>query len=262
MLKIENLTAGYNKKFQLKNISFEIKEGELFGIIGPNGSGKTTLLRAITKVLRIEKEKIFFRGKDIRNISVDKLAQEIAVVSQNQYLGFDMSVEEFVLLGRIPHRRKFQFFETLEDIKIAEEIMQLTDTAQFRTKSINELSSGEMQLVYIARALSQKPKLLLLDEPTAHLDITHQIKILDLIRKFNNKFGLTIIAVLHDLNLASEYCDMLLLLNNGSVYKIGEPQQVITYQNIEEVYKTRVVVKQNPISSKPYVFLVPGWKNQ
>ncbi|MDI6641783.1 MAG: ABC transporter ATP-binding protein [Elusimicrobiota bacterium] len=264
MLRIENLTAGYNTKFQLKNISFEVKQGELFGIIGPNGSGKTTLLRTITKLLKIQKGKIFFKEKDIRNIPVDKLAKEIAVVSQSQYPAFEgvMTVEDFVLLGRIPHRRKLQFFETSLDKKIAEESMQLTDTLHLKTKLITELSGGERQLIFIARALAQEPKMLLLDEPTTHLDITHQIKILNLLRKLNSEFGLTVIAVLHDLNLASEYCDNLLLLNNGYIHKIGRPEEVITHQTIEEVYKTVVVVQQNPISLKPHLFLVSKMSNK
>ena len=258
MLRIENLTAGYDTKFQLKNISFEVGQGELFGIIGPNGSGKTTLLKAITKLLKIQNGKIFSEEKDIRNIGVEGLAKEVAVVSQSQYTGFDFTVEEFVLLGRIPHRKKLQFFESAEDKKFVDEAMQLTETLHLKTKFVNELSGGERQLVFIARALSQQAKLLLLDEPTTHLDITHQIKIMDLIRKLNIEFGLTVIAVLHDLNLASEYCDRFMLLNNGYIHKIGKPEEVIDYQTIEEVYKTVVVVQQNPISKKPYVFLVKG----
>ncbi len=255
MLEIKDLTCGYDSNFLLKDINFRIDTEEFVGIIGPNGSGKTTLLRAITRVLKSKKGDIFLEGKDIWQIGFKEVAKKIAVVSQNPPTN-SMTVEEFVLLGRIPHYEKFQFFETKKDIEIAKRCMALTDTLKLKDKSISQISGGERQLVSIARALSQQPELLLLDEPTAHLDITYQIGILDLIRRLNKEFGLTVIVVLHDLNLASEYCDRLILLNNGFIHKMGSPKEVLTYQIIEEVYKTVVVVGDNPISSKPYIFLV------
>lgn len=261
VLEIRNLTCGYDSGFVLQDINFEVKHGELFGIIGPNGSGKTTLLRAITRLLRPKKGEIIFEGKDIWQVPLRELSKKVAVVTQNPPANF-MSIEEFVLLGRIPHYRKFQFLETRKDFEISRRCMALTNTIGLRDKSINQISGGERQLVSIARALSQQPELLLLDEPTAHLDITHQIRILDLIRRLNKEFGLTVIVVLHDLNLASEYCDRLILLNNGFIHKVGSPKEVLTYQIIEEVYKTVVVVRENPISSKPYVFLVSEEERQ
>jgi iron complex transport system ATP-binding protein len=134
----------------------------------------------------------------------------------------------------------------------------MTDTAALKGKIINELSSGERQRVIIAKALAQEPGLLLLDEPTSHLDIAHQIQIMDLLKKLNRQNNLTIVMVLHDLNLAGEYCNRIALLDNGRLYKEGAPEEVLTYQNIEAVYKTVVVVNKNPISSKPYVLLVSG----
>lgn len=255
MLEIKNLTCGYDSNFLLKDINFRIDTGEFVGIIGPNGSGKTTLLRAITRVLDPKKGDIFLEGKDICQIGFKKAAKKIAVVSQNPPTN-SMTVEEFVLLGRIPHYEKYQFFETKKDIEIAKRCMDLTDTLKLKDKSISRISGGERQLVSIARALSQEPELLLLDEPTAHLDITYQIGILDLIRRLNKGFGLTVIMVLHDLNLAGQYCDRLILLNQGRVHGIGTPKEILTYQIIEEVYKTVVIVEKNPISSKPYIFLV------
>jgi len=161
-----------------------------------------------------------------------------------------------VLLGRIPHFKKFQFLETNKDLEIVEEVMKLTGVLEIKDRFLKETSGGERQLVLITKALAQQPKLLLLDEPTAHLDITHKIKILDLIRRLNKKYGLTVLIVLHDLNLASQYCDRLILLKEGKIYKIGTPSEVLTYQIIEEVYQTVVVVKENPINLRPYVFLV------
>ncbi|MFH1288155.1 MAG: ABC transporter ATP-binding protein [bacterium] len=257
MLQINNLTCGYDARFSLTDINLKIKEREFIGIIGPNGSGKTTLFRAITKIIRPEKGDILFDEINLTDMNFKNLAQKMAVVSQNVDVDLMMSVEEFVLLGRIPHRQKIQFFESKNDEKIANEAMILTDTFKFKDRPMGSLSGGERQLVYIARALAQKPKLLLLDEPTNQLDIAHQVKIMDLIKKLNKERNITVVIVLHDLNLASEYCDRLVLINNGRLHKMGLPDDVLTYQTIEEVYKTVVLVQKNPVSKKPYVFLVP-----
>ena len=257
MLEIKNLTCGYDGKFLLREMNFTTGDGELIGIIGPNGSGKTTLLRAITRALKPKKGEILLNGKDIWDMGFKELARKIAVVSQSPDVN-PMSVREFVLLGRIPHYRKFQFFETKRDEEIARKYMNLTDTLRFENQSVGKISGGERQLAVIARALAQEPELLLLDEPIAHLDITHQVAILDLIRKLNGEFGLTVIMVLHDLNLASEYCNRLILIDDGQIHKIGSPEEVLTYQIIEEVYKTVVVVEENPISHRPYILVVSG----
>lgn len=255
MLEIKDLTCGYDQRFHLKGINLVIEEGGFFGIIGPNGSGKTTLLRAITRVLKPESGGVFLRGKNIWHIDFRELARTIAVVSQNVSTE-EFNVEEFVLLSRIPHYKKLQFLETKYDKKIADRAMALTGTLKFKDRSMSEISGGERQLVLIARALAQEPKFLLLDEPTSHLDITHQVRILDLLKKLNKELSLTVIIVLHDLNLASEYCDRVVLLSNGAVYKEGLPQDVLDYKTIENVYETVVVVEKNPVSLKPYVLLV------
>jgi iron complex transport system ATP-binding protein len=254
-VEIRSLFCGYDAKIILQDINLEVSSGELWGIIGPNGSGKTTLLRAISRVLKPERGVIFFAGNNIWQMGFKELAKKVAVVPQGILANF-MSVEDFVLLGRIPHYRKFQFLETDKDKEIAQKALDLTDTLKLKDRPILEISGGERQLVLIARALCQEPKLLLLDEPTTHLDITHQVGILDLIRRLNREYSLTVIMVLHDLNLASEYCRHLALINKGRMHKIGRPQEVLTYQTIEEVYKTTVVVRESPISSKPYCFLV------
>ncbi|MFH0796515.1 MAG: ABC transporter ATP-binding protein [Candidatus Omnitrophota bacterium] len=255
MLAVKDLTCGYDVKFFLKDINFRIAPGELVGIIGPNGSGKTTLLRAITRILKPRKGSIILEGKNIWQMGFQELARKIAVVSQGFETGL-MTVEEFVLLGRIPHYEKFQFLETKKDIEIAEKCMTLTDTFKLKDQFMGEISGGERQLALISRVLAQEPKLILLDEPTAHLDITHQVGILDLIKRLNREFGLTVIMVLHDLNLASEYCRRLILINEGRIHRIGQPEEVLDYRIIEEVYKTVVIVEKNPLSSKPYILIV------
>ena len=185
-----------------------------------------------------------------------ELAQKMAFVPQAQLsYGLDMTVEEFVLLGRIPYRKAFQFLETKYDKLRAKEAMDLINISNIKDRFVSELSGGERQLAYLARALTQEPKLLLLDEPTAHLDIAHQVRILDLIKNLNNSFKLTVIIVFHDLNLASQYCDELILLNNGYLYKMGLPEEILTPEIIEHVYKTKVIIEKN-IFPRPYIFWV------
>lgn len=256
LLEINNLTCGYGNNIVLKNIDISINTGEIISIVGPNGSGKTTLTRAITKLIKPYNGKIQFEGKDIWKMDYNQLSQKISVVSQ-QIESINMNVEDFVLLGRLPYYKKFQFIESEKDIDIAYKCMELTDTIIFKDRSMEEMSGGERQLVFIAKALAQSPKLLLLDEPTSHLDITHQIKVLNLIKRLNKEFNLTIIMVLHDLNLASEYSHRIAIFNKGFIYKIGTPEEVLQYQIIEDVYKTIVVVERNPISKKPFVLIVP-----
>ncbi|MFH0791134.1 MAG: ABC transporter ATP-binding protein [Candidatus Omnitrophota bacterium] len=256
MLELNHLTCGYGRKFSLQDIDIKVEDKELIGIIGPNGSGKTTLLRAVTRILRPEKGTVFLEGRNIWEMKFKELARKVAVVPQG-FGGLDMGVEDFVLLGRIPHLKRFQFFESKGDSDTVERCMNLTDTIKLRGQLMSEISGGERQLVLIARALTQEPRLLVLDEPTNHLDITHQIAVLDLIKRLNKELGLTVIIILHDLNLASEYCQRLVLINKGRIYKTGSPYEVLDYKIIEEVYKTIVVVQKNPISFKPYVLIVP-----
>lgn len=256
ILNIQNLCCGY-PKFQLSDINFEIPRGSFAGIIGPNGSGKTTLFRAITGILPLKSGQILLSGKNLKVFSLRQRAQNIAIVSQFIEAG-DMSVEDYVLMGRIPYHSRFNFFETDEDFAIARKYMEMTDTWRFRDQLMSELSGGEQQLAGIARALTQQPELLLLDEPTSHLDITHQVQVLNVLQQLNQEMGLTVLMVIHDLNLASEYCDRLILVNQGRIHTQGIPEDVLTFQNIEDVYQTVVVTQNNPLSGKPAVFLASG----
>jgi len=255
LLKVDKLFGGYGREIVLKDISFEIKRGEFLGIIGPNGSGKSTLLRLMSRVLYPRKGIILFENQDITKMGLKELCRKIAFVPQDTLISFSFSVWEIVLMGRIPHLKRLQL-ETRKDFEIAESSLSLTDSLYLKNKKIDQLSAGERQRVIIAKALTQEPILLFLDEPTSHLDIGHQIQILDLLKRLNRQNYLTTVVVLHDLNLASEYCNRLILLNEGRIFKEGTPDEVLTYHNIESVYKTIVVVNKNPISSKPYCFLV------
>ncbi|MBU2567395.1 MAG: ABC transporter ATP-binding protein [Elusimicrobia bacterium] len=255
MLEIKGLACGYDSKFFLRDINLKVNSGEFVGIIGPNGSGKTTLLRAVTRILDVRQGEILLDGTNVKKMSYREISKKIAVVSQGTDVRF-ITVEDFVLLGRLPHYRRFQFLESKRDMEIARDCLTVTGIIKLSNQLMDEISSGEKQLAFIARALAQEPELLLLDEPTAHLDITHQVGILSLIRKLNKEMGLTVIVVLHDLNLAGEYCDRLVLLNNGRLHKSGSPVEVLTYETIEDVYKTRVVTGENPVTTRPHIFLV------
>jgi len=258
MIRIHHLSCGYQQKTILKDISFKIMRGEIVSIIGPNGSGKTTLLKAATNVLKPINGEVFIEGETIGSIPKKKLARKMAVVAQGVESS-SITVEDFILLGRLPFFNRFQLFETKADFQLAEKYMELTDTMKLRNSFMSEISGGERQLASIARALVQEPSLLLLDEPTSHLDITHQKQILELIHQLNRELGLTVLMVLHDLNLASEYSNRLILLNaqEKKLFKEGNPEEVLTQSSIREVYETSVIVEKNPVSGKPYVFLTP-----
>ncbi|MGE5309222.1 MAG: ABC transporter ATP-binding protein [Deltaproteobacteria bacterium] len=258
ILKVDRLAGGYGEQIVVNDVSFGIKAGEFVGVIGPNGSGKSTLLRLMSRALPVRTGTVSFDGRDIASLTLKEYCARVAFVSAaSSFEGFSFSVQDIVLMGRMPHLGRFEK-EKKRDLDAAEESMRLTDTLSLKDKGIDELSAGERQRVLIARALCQQPRLLFLDEPTSHLDIGHQIQILDLMRRLNREKKITIVMVIHDLNLAGEYCGRLMLLNEGRVFKDGTPEEVLTYQNVESVYKTVVVVKTNPISSKPFIILVSG----
>ncbi|MEW6026014.1 MAG: ABC transporter ATP-binding protein [Planctomycetota bacterium] len=256
MLKVSNLSSGYQAKEIIRNISFAVNQGEFVGVIGPNGSGKTTLFRTITKIVSEYTGSLLYKEREISAWPVRALAREIAVVPQFLIMAFPFKVYDFVAMGRTPYLGRFEMGSE-EDEKAIKEAMELSGCSGLRERVVTELSGGELQRVFLAQALAQEPKLLLLDEPTSHLDIGHQVEIMHLLKRFNKDKGLTIVIILHDLNTAGEYCNRLLLLDEGRIYKAGSPSEVLTYQNIEAVYKTVVVVKENPISGRPYVMPIP-----
>jgi iron complex transport system ATP-binding protein len=255
LLEIKNISFGYHNTEILQNVSFSVQKGDFLGIVGPNGAGKTTLFKLISKLLKPWQGNIIYEGKNLENIPLEKLAKKTAVIPQILETPFSFTVEEFVLMGRFPHLKKFQSIQK-EDLQITEQSLKLADVYHLKSHKLSQLSGGERQRVILAQGFAQTPRLLLLDEPTAHLDITHQTRILDLLKRLNKEQGLTVIVVLHDLNLASEYCNRVILLKEGRLFQEGQPQDIFTYANIEKVYNTVVVVEKNPISSKPYILLV------
>lgn len=255
MLHFLDVRSGYGNIEILKGLTFSIDPGDFIGIIGPNGSGKSTLLRTATKVLKPFKGEIYLEKEKLQDISLKEMARLVAVVPQDTLFMFPFKVLDVVLMGRIPYISRLGF-ESREDLKIAFEALESVDAMHLKDRFVDELSGGERQRIIIAKALAQRPRILFLDEPTTHLDISHQIEIFSLLKNLNRESGLTVVAILHDLNLASLYCDKLILLSEGKIRKHGTPNEVLDYRIIEEVYKTQVVVKENPLTSRPHVFLV------
>ncbi len=255
ILKVAGLTFNYPKSPDiLKDIHLQTKKGDFVGIIGPNGSGKSTFIKTIGGFLSLEKERVYYKDKDLTNINKKEFAKFVASVPQLANSDFNFTVEEIVTMGRTPHLGRFQQ-ESKKDIEIVNKALSLTNTLIFKNRHINELSGGERQRVVIARALAQEPEVLLLDEPTAFLDINYQKEVLNLIKMLNKEKGLTVLVVLHDLNLASQYCNSLIMLKNGKVFAAGSAKEVITKNNIEKVYNTKVWVDKHPISGNPVVSL-------
>ncbi len=255
ILEVKDLFCGYDGKNVIRDVSFCLEEKGFLGIIGPNGAGKTTLLKTIARLIHPSAGKIIYRGRNIFEFKTRDLAREIAVLPQTMEMVFSYSVEEFVSLGRFPHLNRFSRFSA-HDREAVKQALVLTEIADLKERKINELSVGEKQRVFIAQGLAQEPNFMILDEPTAHLDIAHQVEILSLLRRLNAEKGLSVLLILHDLNMAAEFCKNLILLNAGKIHSSGTPSEVLTYQNIEEVYRTVVIVKENPLSKKPYVFVV------
>ena len=254
-LQIQGISCSYGAEPILNDLQFSVQKGELLGIIGPNGSGKTTLLKAMGRTLKPHLGRVFLADQDIYRLKAPEVARQMAVVPQENHFDFPFTVGEIVMMGRTPHLGRFQR-ESQYDRRVVEEALTVTNSFHLVNRRITELSGGEKQRIAIARALAQEPDVILLDEPTAFLDINHQTEILDIIRRLNSDCGLTVIMVLHDLNLASEYCDKLILLNKGRIYALGSPTEIITSENIKTVYGSRGLIRPHPIHGRPQVTLL------
>lgn len=235
-------------------VSLRVERGEFVGLVGPNGAGKTTLLRAIAHLLQPEQGKVFLLGQDTKRISSGELARSMAQVAQVPPPTFGFTGFEVVLMGRYPHMGRFQV-ERASDRQVALGSMRLTETETFVDREVATLSGGERQRVFVARALAQEPSVLLLDEPTANLDIQHQLRVLGLVQELVAG-GLTAIAAIHDLSLAARYCHRLVLMSNGRVMANGTPWEVLTPGNIQKAFGVRAVIFQDPFAGTPLVSLV------
>jgi len=254
MIEVQSISFRYHEEWVLRDISFQVAKGEFVGLIGPNGSGKTTLLKILYRLLSPQEGEILFDDVPLKKLNRRDIAKRIAVVAQEAYPLFPFRVMEIVLMGRSPYLGHLMF-ERERDLEIAKKAMEWTEVLPIFDRSMDELSGGERKRVFIARALAQEPEVILLDEPTANLDIHHQIEFLNLILALNRDRGLTVIMASHDLNIASEFCDRLILVHRGGIYKTGIPEEVVTQENIRAVYGCEVGVDKNPISGMPRIHL-------
>jgi len=257
MVELRGVSLGYDSKAVLSNISLKVISGKILGIVGPNGSGKSTLIKGMSRLVNLFSGRILVNGRDIRNIRREELACLVATVPQNPTLPETFTAFEVVLMGRTPHLGLLRY-EGEKDVAIAWEAMSATKTQFLAERRVGELSGGERQRLIIARALTQQPKVLLLDEPTANLDIRHQVEALDLVKSLCFERDLIVITALHDLNLAAQYCDWLVMLNGGQIYTEGIPQDVLTADNIKKVYGARVCVYPHPVNKLPTTLITAG----
>jgi iron complex transport system ATP-binding protein len=257
VLKLDDVCFSYSEVPVINRISFEIKKGEFSGLIGPNGSGKSTIVKLISRYLKINSGRISYNGRDIYRYTIREFSRDISVLPQSIKAVFAMKVFDFVLLGRLPYKNRFDNFIE-EDIEEACRALKLTDTFGLKDRTVLELSGGEWQRVVLSQALCQTPKVLLLDEPTTHLDIGHQTEVMDILYELNKSLGITILMIIHDLNIASEYCEKIFLIDKGLLKYSGTPSEVLNYNAIEDIYKVKALVYDNPTTKKPYVFPIPG----
>ncbi len=255
MIDVDAVSFRYREDWVLQHVSFRVEKGEFIGIIGPNGSGKTTLLKILYRLISPKSGEVLFEKIPLKKLKQGEIAKRIAVVAQETHLLFPFRVMEIVLMGRSPYLGHL-VFEGKKDLEIATKAMEWTEILPLAERPVEELSGGERKRVFIARALAQEPEVILLDEPTASLDIHHQVEFLNLILDLHREKGMSIVMATHDMNIASEFCDKLILLQGGKIFKIGTPQEVITRENIERVYGCDVWVDKHPVSGMPRISLL------
>lgn len=257
MIRVEQLTGGYGKKPIVHGIDLEIERGEFFALLGPNGSGKTTLFKLITGQLPILSGEVFITGKAVSKLTKLEKAKKVAVLSQEVQMTFDYTVEEIISLGRYPHQKGMLKMLSSYDRQVIDSVMEITKVERYRRTNFHQLSGGEKQRVLLAKALAQEPEILLLDEPTNHLDIKHTFDMLDLLKEWQRVRGLTIFAILHDLNVASLYADRVALLHEGSFLEVGDVNTLRKEWQLEKVYEVEVSAQAHPFVPKPQLHMTP-----
>jgi iron complex transport system ATP-binding protein len=254
-MKLKDISYRYEKEWALRGIDLSLHAGEIIGILGPNGSGKSTLLKIMDGLLVPQEGEIIIRNRPFHGLKRSAFAREVAMVAQENHFRFSFSSLEIVLMGRFPHLKRLQF-EGQRDMEIAYDSLNATHTLALAGRSIHDLSEGEKQRVFIARALAQQPKIILLDEPTSFLDLKFKREIFRLILSLSKNNRVSVILVSHDIDLAAHYCHRLVMLKKGRIYATGTPEEIITSSNVEHVYECPVIVDENPLSGRPRVNLV------
>lgn len=247
-INVEGVSFSVRDKQIISDINFQAKSGKIVGVIGPNGSGKSTLLKNIYRVHQPDTGTIMLDHEEIKHMTIKNTAQKMAVVSQDSSGLFDFSVREIVLMGRSPHKKMLES-DTAIDRQIADEALQKVGLSNYGNRSITTLSGGEKQRVMVARALTQKAQILILDEPTNHLDIHHQLQLMDLVKTLN----VTVVTALHDLNIASNYCDWLYVMNEGEIVMAGTPESVLTEETLKDVFRVHTHIVKHPITDNIHI---------
>lgn len=261
MISAINLKVGYEDKIIIENLNLKINKGEVVSIIGPNGCGKSTLLKSLSRMIKPLSGDVFLEGKRIRDLKGKLIAQKICLLSQHNNAPMDLTVEELVYFGRVPHKKWFETKNT-KDKELVDWAIENTGLNKYKNTPIGTLSGGERQRAYIAQSLCQKPDILLLDEPTTYLDISYQLELMELVKEINEKFNITIVMVLHELNQASKYSDRLIIMKDGHIVSDGAPKDVVSKDIIKKVYKIECDIDNDPQSNKPRIHPIKTIKEQ
>ncbi|SHH77700.1 ABC transporter ATP-binding protein [Sporanaerobacter acetigenes] len=252
VVKISNLQLGYEKKTVVRNFTTNIEKGEIVSIIGPNGSGKSTILKSLVKLLKIQEGMVHIGKNSITNMSNKEVSQNLSILLQHNTSPSDISVRDLIYYGRLPHKKWYQS-KDIDDEQIIDWAIENANLKELQYKKINCLSGGERQRVWLAVALAQEPKVLLLDEPTTYLDISYQLELLELVKKLNQNLNMTVIMVLHDLNQAAKYSDRIIVLKKGQIVGNGSPREIFTKELLREVYNVEAKIYYDDLDHYPVI---------
>jgi iron complex transport system ATP-binding protein len=245
ILQLKDVSFAYHEEPVVKSISLQVEPGEFIGVLGPNGSGKSTLLKLLGGILKPDSGNVLFRDQDLHDYKRKILAQSIAWLPQEHTMAFPFRVAEIVLMGRHPYLSPMSF-ESQRDFDIASQAMHTTETTHLSERQFTDISGGEKQRVMLACAITQEPKVMLLDEPTTALDIKYQLEIINILHRLNRNEGMTMLLAMHDLHLASKYCRRLILIDKGNIVKDGTPEEVLQKEILESVYGVQLKVIRDP----------------
>lgn len=255
MLNIHSLSIRYSDKTIVNDFSIEVMEGEVVSIIGPNGSGKSTILKGVSGLIPCLSGQVCIANQEASQLSHKQVSQLMCMLCQSNTNPADMTVKELVSYGRMPHKKWYERLNA-EDIEITEWALDKTGMTTYQDRLVNSLSGGEAQRAWLAMALAQRPKVLLLDEPTTYLDIAHQLEVLELVRTLNRELNLTVVMVLHDLNHASTYSDKVCVIQKGRLQTYGRPQDVLTQELIRDVYGVETEIEQRQDNQPPRIHVL------
>ena len=253
LLKVENLTVSYKEHKIIDNIDLNIEKGKVYSIIGPNGCGKTTLIRTMSRSIKPKSGRVLLDHSNIFKMRTKDVAKRMAILCQNNDTISDVTVRNLVQYGRYSHKEWWKGTGE-EDNRIVDWAINKTGLSNFQHRKINTLSGGEKQRAWIAMAIAQKPEILLLDEPTTYLDISHQLEIMELISKLNKEEGITIVMVLHDMNHAARYSDELVVIKDKKIFKKGDPWEILQSNVLKDVFRVEAEIMQDTETKKPIFY--------